>query len=431
MVSATTSCTDLNGDDTLKGGDGNDALSSGQGFGGDLNQGGRGNDFIVGGNDITETFAGPGDDFVFAGDAEDTVFGDDGDDWIEGGRGPFNLLQGDNGAPFQDDPNEPGHDVLIGDGGEQDYDAEGGDDIMLLGPASSGPRACSGFDWVTHKGDPLPGDSDMGFTGALPPSVETNRDRFDLVEALSGWNFDDILRGDDRCGGRPRYRARADRRQASTGIDGLAEPARAGVTSFTGGNILIGGAGNDLIEGRGGDDIIDGDAWLNVQLRAPNLATPDPATPSWWTTMAALQADVLRRPDRPGRHHDRPVDRARRRGVGHDTAVFSGAQTELHRSRNNADGSVTVAHTGGNGQDGTDTLRGIENRLLRHRDRSRWPTRRPTDGDGRERTGHGQRSPLRRTTAARRSRRFEVQVLNGDRHCCARCRATPRRRRAP
>ena len=67
-----------------------------------------GDDFIIGGNDITETFGGPGNDTVFAGDDEDTVFGDDGDDWKEGGRGPFNFLNGDNGAPFADDINEPG-----------------------------------------------------------------------------------------------------------------------------------------------------------------------------------------------------------------------------------------------------------------------------------------------------------------------------------
>ncbi len=154
--------TDLFGDDILKGGDGNDYLSSGQGFGGDLNQGGRGDDFIVGGNDITETFAGEGNDFVFAGDAEDTVFGDDGDDWIEGGLGPFNLLQGDNGAPFQDDPNEPGHDVLDSDGGEQDFDAEGGDDIMFLGGGIQRAEGMLGFDWVSHRGDPSPGNTDMG-----------------------------------------------------------------------------------------------------------------------------------------------------------------------------------------------------------------------------------------------------------------------------
>ena len=37
---------------------------------------------------------------------------------------------------------------------------------------------------------------------------------------------------------------------------------------WIGGNLLLGGLGNDTIEGRGGDDLIDGDSWLNVQLRA-------------------------------------------------------------------------------------------------------------------------------------------------------------------
>ena len=38
------------------------------------------------------------------------------------------------------------------------------------------------------------------------------------------------------------------------------------MTSFSGGNIILGGGGSDMIEGRGGDDIIDGDAKLNVRL---------------------------------------------------------------------------------------------------------------------------------------------------------------------
>jgi beta-lactam-binding protein with PASTA domain len=37
---------------------------------------------------------------------------------------------------------------------------------------------------------------------------------------------------------------------------------------FMAGDILLGGKGSDTIEGLRGDDLIDGDAWLNVQLRA-------------------------------------------------------------------------------------------------------------------------------------------------------------------
>ena len=214
---------------------------------------------------MTETFAGPGDDWVFAGADEDTVFGDDGDDWIEGGLGPFNLLQGDNGAPFQDDPNEPGHDVLIGYGGEQDYDGEGGDDVMFIGPGIQRARACSASTGRPTR-RPAAADSDMDFTVLLPP-VETNRDRFDLVEALSGWNLNDTLRGDDRWRRPGKGRGHELTAAGIARIDGLAA-LLGGATSFTGGNIIMGGAGSDLIEGRGGNDVIDGDRWLDAELRS-------------------------------------------------------------------------------------------------------------------------------------------------------------------
>ncbi len=133
---------DLNGDDNIKGGDGDDVISSGTGGGGDLNQGGRGRDYIIGGNDMTESFAGPGNDFVFAGDDMDTVFGDDGDDWIEGGRGPFNLLQGDNGAPFANDLNRPATTCSSGTAGSRTTTPRAGTTSCSPGPASSATRAC-------------------------------------------------------------------------------------------------------------------------------------------------------------------------------------------------------------------------------------------------------------------------------------------------
>ena len=343
--------TDLFGDDVLKGGDGNDALSSGRGFGGDLNQSGRGDDFVVGGNDITETFAGPGDDVVFAGDAEDTVFGDDGDDWIEGGKGPFNLLQGDNGAPFQDDPNEPGHDVLFSYGGEQDYDAEGGDDVMLLGPGIQRSEGMLGFDWTSHKSDPQPGNSDMDITGLLPPTVDTNRDRFDLVESLSGWKFDDTLRGDSRVA--------ADMEGHELDAAGVARVAGlsallGGATSFTGGNILMGGEGADLIEGRGGDDLIDGDAWMNVQLRA----TDKDGGTKLVDDVSTLRADVF-----AGNINPKDIVIVRTiesgsAGTDLDTALFSGNRDEYDIAP--GPNGTTVTHARGNAADGQDQVRNVE-----------------------------------------------------------------------
>jgi Ca2+-binding RTX toxin-like protein len=349
---------DLFGDDVLKGGDGNDALSSGRGFGGDLNQSGRGHDFVVGGNDITETFAGAGNDFVFAGDAEDTVFGDDGDDWIEGGKGPFNLLQGDNGAPFQDDPNEPGHDVMFSYGGEQDYDAEGGDDVMLLGPGIQRAEGMLGFDWTSHKNDPQAANSDMDITGLLPPSVDTNRDRFDLTEALSGWKLNDTLRGDSRVADDMEgHELNAEGIARVTGLGALL----GGASSFTGGNILIGGAGNDLIEGRGGNDLIDGDAWLNVQIRVPDLVNGGTKLVE---NMSAVRADVFAGRINPGALS---IVRTIETGAsGSDTAAFSGPFANYTITSSAATGITTV--TDNVGTDGIDTLRNVE--LLRFTDRT-------------------------------------------------------------
>ncbi|MBK8638446.1 MAG: choice-of-anchor D domain-containing protein [Chromatiaceae bacterium] len=339
--------TDSFGDDVLKGGNGNDAMSSGQGF--DLNQGGLGNDFMVGGSDPTETFGGPGDDFIFAGDSTDTVFGDDGDDWIEGG-GQADLLQGDNGAPFQNDPNQPGHDVIIGDGGDDDYDAEGGDDIMVAGPGVERSEGMLGFDWVTHRGDPQAADSDMNFTGLLPPDLENIRDRFDLVEGLSGWRFNDILRGDSADA--TTMEGHELNAAGIARITGLSTLLPAGATSFTGGNIIIGGAGSDLIEGRGGDDLIDGDAWLNVQLQAPGNLLVD--------SMTQLRTAVFAGTLNPGSISIvRSIVTTGALPADVDTAVYSEALVN-YTVTSNADGTVTVAHTGGTLADGTDTLRNME-----------------------------------------------------------------------
>ena len=129
---------------------------------------------------------------------------------------------------------------------------------MLAGPGIQRNEGMLGFDWATHKCDPLPADADLDLTGLLPPTSETNRDRFDLVEALSGLEPE-----------RHPARRRPGRRGRWSGHEleaaGIARVAGLSAvlgrrTAFNGGNILIGGAGSDLIEGRGGDDVIDGDA---------------------------------------------------------------------------------------------------------------------------------------------------------------------------
>jgi Ca2+-binding RTX toxin-like protein len=287
--------TDLNGDDVPKGGPGDDAIDAGPGL--DIIMGGEGNDFTNGGANSNETFGGPGDDFMMLGDGLDAGFGDSGDDWEEGGNQP-DLMQGDSGNLFfLDDSQLPGSDVLIGQGGDDDYDMEGGDDIGVSGPGVEKVAGASGYDWEIGLGDPQPQDLDLALPIA-PLDILTVgvRDKFNEVEALSGAALDDTLRGDDIV---PSARGGAgfigcdvlDQSGVNriSGLDPLlpalstplatvvANSASRDCPILSGpvwgdGNILLGGAGNDVIEGRGADDVIDGDRYLNVRLSVRNDA---------------------------------------------------------------------------------------------------------------------------------------------------------------
>lgn len=187
--------TDLAGDDVLKGGPGNDAIDAGPGL--DIIMGAEGNDFTNGGANANTTFGGAGDDFMILGQGIDAGLGDSGDDWIEAGDQPDGLL-GDSANLFFTDDNKPGHDILIGQGGDDDYDMEGGDDIGIAGPGIEKNVGAAGYDWSTGQGDPQKQDADLSLP--IPPlDILTVgvRDKWNEVEALSGWNLDDTIRGDD------------------------------------------------------------------------------------------------------------------------------------------------------------------------------------------------------------------------------------------
>jgi Ca2+-binding RTX toxin-like protein len=313
--------TDLAGADVLKGGPGNDAVDGG--IGDDIVLGGSGQDFLNGGANDNETFAGPGNDFIIAGQGADAVFGDSGDDWIEGGTGQ-DLLQGDHGAPFFDDPGQvkPGNDIFVGQPGENDYDAEGGDDLMAANAAIDRNAGAGGFDWAFHQYNTVPANDDMQINQLLvgvPIQLVVNRDRWQETEAISGYSFNDVIRGDnlERVVGPggfagcdaldPTGVARitgldklvnlfpsslADVITASTmkqcplaGFGGTAADPASG-TVWAEGNILLGGAGSDVITGRGNNDIIDGDHFLTVRIsvRSGVDAAGNPAGPEIGTT---------------------------------------------------------------------------------------------------------------------------------------------------
>ena len=75
---------------------------------------------------------------------------------------------------------------------------EGGNDVGVAGPGIEKVAGASGYDFEIGQGDPQPQDADLALP--IPPLDILQvgvRDKFNEVEALSGWKFDDKLRGDD------------------------------------------------------------------------------------------------------------------------------------------------------------------------------------------------------------------------------------------
>ncbi|MET3932980.1 peroxidase family protein [Arthrobacter sp. OAP107] len=400
--------TDLAGDDVPKGGPGNDAIDAGPGL--DILMGGDGKDFTNGGANANETFAGAGDDFVMLGESLDAAFGDSGDDWEEGGNQP-DLMQGDSGNLFfLDDSQKPGHDILVGQGGDDDYDMEGGDDIGVGGPGIEKVAGASGYDWEIGQGDPQAQDLDLALP--IPPlDILTVgvRDKFNEVEALSGGKLDDKLRGDDlvpsAVGGAGFIGCDVLDQAGVDRIAGLGDlvtalptltsdvvaasaskecPLLTGTNVWGDGNILLGGGGSDLLEGRGANDIIDGDRYLGVRLSVrtdPNNAATEIGSASIEApgqsamtsrylkdangnlTGPTLQEAVFAGTVNPG--NIVAVREILMGSGGTDSAVFTGPEANYTVTTTGGDGTLgsagsTTTVTDNVGTDGTDTLRNIE-----------------------------------------------------------------------
>lgn len=392
--------TDSSGNDVPKGGPGDDYINAGTGL--DIVMGGAGQDFSTGGANDNETFAGEGNDFVQAGDGADAVFGDDGDDWIQGGSGQ-DLLIGDHAAPFFDDPAQsaPGNDIFIGQVGENDYDAEGGDDIMTSNAAVDRYAGAAGFDWANHQYDTVAADDDMNINrnliGASLPIV-VSRDRWQEVEASSGSAFNDVIRGDDvvpsTIGGAG-FTGCDVLDQAGlnriSGLDDLVPPLTtplAGVEAISAprscplsgpvwgeGNILLGGTGSDTLEGRGGNDILDGDHYLTVRISVRDNAGVEIGSTDLMErayqagntrTLAQDVASGIIDPGNLVAVREIITPTATQTTGNRDSAVFSDIQANYTVTTTGGTGllgspgsTTTVVHNGA-GPDGTDTLRNIE-----------------------------------------------------------------------
>jgi Ca2+-binding RTX toxin-like protein len=298
----TDSGTDIGAADVIHGDAGNDVINPGSGL--DLVFGGSGQDFIYGGTEAKTVSAGLGNDFVRGGTGISMLAGNEGDDWIEGGES-FDTLAGENSELFFNST-IIGHDVLNGRGNDNDYDAESGDDIMVQNEGIERNNGMAGFDWAIHKGHNQAADSDM--TVSIFQNQQNNilRDRFDLVEGLSGWKHSDKLTGRDVVVGA--YDANGNATEVEPGaplesysnallqknlslIEGLAalvghlvpvqaigadgqpvfdkdgSPVMVMMDTADASDILLGGGGSDTIKGGGGNDVIDGDKWLNVRIR--------------------------------------------------------------------------------------------------------------------------------------------------------------------
>ena len=268
---------DTFGDNFLRGERGHDVVSSSRGI--NLLFGGQGRDALLVGQDAGEAFGGEGNDFILGGSGGDNLLGNEGNDWIEGGEG-FDVISGDNSELFFNST-IIGHDVAWGQGNDQDYDLESGDDIALSGIGVQRFEGMFGFDWASAKYDVAGANWDFNIPIFTSVPAEILRDRFDLMEAMSGWKHDDVMLGDDRGGTAGDTDPNAsfdDHVLDAAGInrieglrawfDGALETlGGAGATGFRDGNIIMGGAGADTMMGRGGFDILDGDAWLNVRIR--------------------------------------------------------------------------------------------------------------------------------------------------------------------
>ncbi|MCU4651202.1 M10 family metallopeptidase C-terminal domain-containing protein [Roseibacterium sp. SDUM158016] len=383
------------GDDIsfLHGEDGDDVISAGGGAA-ELIFGGKGNDAILmGRDDAKHAFAGMGNDFVLGGAGADIVDGGEGDDWIEGGDG-FDVLVGDNNDNLGGS-RVIGHDVLIGGPNDNDLHGESGDDILFQGLGTHVNLGELGFDWVAHKGVSTHAEVDLT-KRVFTEQQQFFRDRYIDVEAVSGTDHDDLIWGDNRLGNEaPANGAILDNTATLFGneltqegvdrIEGLRELLGnlMGVEPgdlFTGGNILLGGAGSDTIQGRGGNDVIDGDKWLDarISIRDPNDPTVELRSID---SLAEIIPQLLDGSISPSQLQitRQIVDRGQEGDV--DVAVYYDLR-ENYTIRQNPDGSVTVSHinvTAGpnpidpvNGDpnpilgDGTDRLMGIE--ILRFAD---------------------------------------------------------------
>ena len=327
---------------------------------------------------------------------------------------------------------------------------EGGDDIGVAGPGIEKVAGASGYDWeIGQSATRQPQDADLNLP--IPPLDILQvgvRDRYNEVEALSGWTFDDKLRGDDvvpaavggggfigcdvldqagwtgspvstRCAALPTPLADV---VGAVGLQGLPDPERptsgATATSCSAAPAATSSRAaapttSSTATGTSASGSVSAPTRTTRPPRSaadrPHGEHPVPADGAGCRDDAA--AGGLRRAGRPGQHRGRPASPPARQRADRHRAVLGGLRptytiTQRHRHHGGPHRSTVP--------DGIDTLRDIESHPVagdpvaiapgcRHDVTARW----------RESRTITSALPLRRTTAARPSTEFRVRARTG------------------
>lgn len=294
--------------------------------GNDSLNGTPGNDTIYGlaGND--GIYAGAGNDILDGGIGDDTLVGDAGDDRLLGGEGNDRMYAGqgndtlDGGAGNDEMTGDDGNDVMLGGAGDDRLYAGAGDDVVTGG---------DGIDFIT--GDAGNDDLDGG-AGNDRIYAGLGDDR------VRGGSGNDEITGDDGNDWLAPGSGN-DNVYAGGGIDTLSyADSTASWTVDLQANTAVAGAERDLVydfenvETGSGNDVIKGNAAANV-------------------LSGGSGDDVLT----GGAGNDTLFG-----GLGADAAVFAGAIGSYSMVTSGGTLRVIDNAPGADGDDGTDTIVGIE-----------------------------------------------------------------------
>ena len=223
--------------DDLSGTSNTDSIAAG--LGDDIVYGRSGDDALSGDEGNDQLFGGKGDDRLYGGTGDDMIEGNTGDDLVFGGSGNDHL-QGN-----------AGRDTLNGGAGNDTLDGGSGNDLIVDGAGDDVVDAGSDDDTVIAGG---------------------GNDTFD------GGSGNDTIDFSGFAGSRYSFGMELDLAAGTANINAV----NAGVTTFTGFEHIVAGAGDDIVrgadladtlEGGAGDDVIFGGGGNDVLIAGADADT--------------------------------------------------------------------------------------------------------------------------------------------------------------